>query len=139
CAASDTIPEACVCAMYHRKTPNAQRVILNPEASERDTCPRVLPPGDFLQMSPSTPPDPECLTRKPHPGALRVRRVSRGHSRRELPRMLPSPPRVPRGQAPRAPPGSSPSGPCPESPLPGALRVGQPESPLPRALREYAT
>src|SRR6266540_4055064 len=50
-------------------------------------------------MSPSTPPVSECLTRKPHPGALRVRR------------------------APRTPPGSSPSAPAREPPTPGTRRV----------------
>src|SRR6266540_1119957 len=48
---------------------------------------------------------------------------------RENPRMLPSPPRVPRGRAPRTPPGSSPSAPARE---PHTER-------LPRALGEHAT
>src|SRR5438105_7962951 len=67
-------------------------------------------------MPPSTPPVPECLTRKPHPEVLRARHLSPSTPPGDLPRMLPSPPRVPRGRGERAPPGSSPSGPRPESP-----------------------
>src|SRR5438105_12145213 len=69
-------------------------------------------------MSLSSPPVPECLTRKTHLGALRARHVSRGHSRREFPRIHPSPPRVPRGRAERTPPGYFPSAPRAQEPTP---------------------
>src|SRR6266540_4409690 len=114
CAAS--LPEAPECVA----SPASDT---SPEASECDTCPRV--------------PNP-----KPNPGALRVRRVSRGHSRWELLRMLPSQPRVPRGRAPRAPPGSSPSGPSPERPSRELSECAGPRAPhreTSRALGEHAT
>src|SRR6266511_4216075 len=80
-------------------------------------------------MPPSMPPVPECLTRKPHPEALRARHLSPSTPAGRPPRMLPSPPRVRRGRAERVPPGSSPSAPARE---PHTER-------LPRALGEHAT
>src|SRR5438128_11433748 len=56
--------------------------------------------------------------------------------------MLPSPPRVTSGRAPRAPPGSSPSGPCPENPSRSSPSAPGPRAPhreTSRALGEHAT
>ena len=51
-------PEAPSAPQASRKLPSAsraQRVIIAPEASERDTCPRVPLPGDLPRILPSPP------------------------------------------------------------------------------------
>src|SRR5438132_6978652 len=93
---SDLASESDTCPEYpyigpSRKLPSAprvQRVILPPEASECDTCPEYPSRENPSGCRPSSPPVPECLDRKPHPGALRASHVSRGPSRREFPREI---------------------------------------------------
>src|SRR6266508_5048055 len=93
---SDLASESNTCPEYpyigpSRKLPSAprvQRVILPPEASECDTCPEYPSRENPSGCRPSSPPVPECLNRKLHPGALRASHVSRGPSRREFPREI---------------------------------------------------
>src|SRR5438132_11511030 len=93
---SDLASESDTCPEYpyigpsrkHPSAPRVQRVILPPEASECDTCPEYPSRENPSGCRPSSPPVPECLNRKPHPGALRASHVSRGPSRREFPREI---------------------------------------------------
>src|SRR5438105_12575717 len=97
----------------HPSAPRIQRVIFTPEASERDTCPRVPNPLNHIREPCEYDACPEDTLAGSSPGCSRARHVSRVAEPREP---LPGALRV--GHAPRTPPG--------------ALRVPQPESPTPR-------
>src|SRR5438132_6340357 len=119
-------PEAPSAPQASRKLPSASR------------APRVTPP----RQPPNATPVPECLTRKPHPEALRVRHVFPSTQPGELPGCSRARHVSRVGRAPRAPPGSSPSGPCPENPSRSSPSAPGPRAShreTSRALGEHAT
>src|SRR6266508_57151 len=116
-------PEAPSAPQASRKLPSASRAprVTPPRQPPNATPVPEYPARDFLRMSPRMPPVPECLTRKPHPEALRVRHVFPSTQPGELP-------------------GCSRAGHVsrvaePREPLPGALRVSRAPRTPPGTLR----
>ena len=124
------VPKTSPEATLRNPSRNNLRSTTRAPSAEAATLPET---PECTEKPASATPVPEYPFTADPPGSTRVRRESSewdfpreppitsrvpGYPAGRIPRMLPSPPRVPRGRAPRAPPGSSPSGPCPESPTP---------------------